>query len=65
MAAIRLISQLPHRRGALTLTRAKANTTSLCREVLRRGISLTDSYATLEQIEREKRARQRASMGHD
>ncbi len=46
MAAIRLISQLPHRRGALTLTRAKANTTSICREVLRRGISLTDNYAT-------------------
>ncbi|MFP1497633.1 hypothetical protein ACLB1Q_30185 [Escherichia coli] len=39
MAAIRLISQLPHRRGALTLTRAKANTTSICRKVLRRGIS--------------------------
>ncbi len=46
MAAIRLISQLPHRRGALTLTRAKANTTSICREVLRRGISLTHNYAT-------------------
>lgn len=46
MAGIRLISPLPHRRDALTSTRAKANTTLRYRAVLLRGINSTASYAT-------------------
>jgi hypothetical protein len=45
MAAIRLISQLPHRRVSY-IDQSKSEYNITCRVVLRRGISLTDSYAT-------------------